>query len=541
MISAFAWVRKGVAAERPTTYEMTEDEYARLQSVAKEEISLAKKEIKAKAKIDEEILNDPALKEFDLEHYDTDEGEEDEENEDEDENGQKGESGRGRSTNLFSNVRGLAYYEDNQEDPDITGGDGADLEDEEEAEETRILGSDNLLLVAKTEDDVSNIEVCVLEGAEDNMFVHHDFMLSSFPLAVEWLDFRVGRKAGQEGGGNYVAVATFEPQIEIWDLDTMEAMYPDLVLGAAGGSDKKTQRKARGKKTHSDFHTDAVMGLSWNRMARNLLASSSADTTVKLWDLAAAKSVQSYNHHSDKVQTVRWNPAEASVMLTGGYDKRVAALDSRAPGAVSWWSVDADVESVMWDAHSAGCFFVATEAGTVRYFDIRSETPVYTLAAHDEAVSAMDQHPTMSGILVTGSADESVKVWDVRNAKPSMVVSRNLDVGNVFALAFCPDEPTLVAVGGSTGEPRLWDISSNADVRQVFGAALGTSAAPKRTLIGLQNDDEDDDDEGNRRAVISEMFYSGKKTRKAPGAAAAGGKGGDSDSDDASMASDSDN
>ncbi|KAJ2524475.1 hypothetical protein GGI11_000801, partial [Coemansia sp. RSA 2049] len=105
MISAFAWVRKGVAAERPATYEMTEDEYARLQSVAKEEISLAKKEIRAKAKIDEEILNDPALKDFDLEHYDTDEDDEEDE-EDGDEDGQKGESVGGRSTNLFSNVRG---------------------------------------------------------------------------------------------------------------------------------------------------------------------------------------------------------------------------------------------------------------------------------------------------------------------------------------------------------------------------------------------------------------------------------------------------
>ncbi|KAJ2852921.1 rRNA-processing protein [Coemansia erecta] len=106
-----------------------------------------------------------------------------------------------------------------------------------------------------------------------------------------------------------------------------------------------------------------------------------------------------------------------------------------------------------------------------------------------------------------------------------MVVSRNLDVGNVFAAVFCPDEPMLMAVGGSNGEPRIWDISSSSDVRQVFGDAMGAhAAAPRRGLIGLQNDNEQDDDE-SRDAIISEMYGAG--------GAPAGG-------DDASMASDSD-
>ncbi|KAJ1723394.1 rRNA-processing protein [Coemansia erecta] len=536
MISAVAWIRKGVAAEKPTKYEMTEEEFARLQAVADAEIGSAKRELKKKSKLDASILNDPALKDFNLEDYSSASEAGDSDGDSDDEEGERAGAG---DVNVFSNIKGLSYYADGSEDPYLQQDDGSD----EEAEEMRIFNSDNLLLVAKTEDDISSLEVCVFESEGDNLFVHHDFMLPAFPLCVEWMDFRVGRKAAASSSdnagsaGNYVAVGTFEPRIEIWDLDTTDNAYPDLVLGS---SDRKQLRRLRGK-PHAEFHTDAIMGLSWNRLARNLLASSSADTTVKLWDLAAATCVQSYDHHKGKVQAVQWHPSEASVMLTGAYDRRVAAFDSRAPAAVSWWQTDADVESIMWDVHSPSHFYVATESGAVRYYDVRNvqggkgADPVYTLVAHAEAVSAMDQHPGVRGLLVTGSADETVKVWDVRDGRPSMVVSRNPDVGGVFAARFCPDEPMLLAVAGSGGETRIWDMATNPHVRSVFGGAAAAAAAAvqEKPLVGVVDEAEADADD-TREAVLAEM-HGGD-------AAEAAGQGSsdddDEDDEDAAMESD---
>ncbi len=99
-----------------------------------------------------------------------------------------------------------------------------------------------------------------------------------------------------------------------------------------------------------------------------------------------------YTHHTDKVSAVQWNPSEATVFLSGGYDAggRVCALDSRSPTDVSQWRLGSDVECIKWDYFRPHQFLVSTEDGLVRCFDgrIGGSVPLYTLHAHDSAVSS---------------------------------------------------------------------------------------------------------------------------------------------------------
>ncbi|KAI9760067.1 MAG: hypothetical protein M4579_001900 [Chaenotheca gracillima] len=511
-ITATTWVPRGFAAPYPQKYDFDEDEYERISKLAqlrlddaKEDLgeaqdaadsdepdSSAKRNGKAtKASITKQ--DDDDLKEYDLENYD---------NEDEPEVDD--------TMGMFANVKSLRYHESNDEDPYITLKETDD--DDEERQELQILPTDNLLLASKIEDEIAHLEIYVYEDEADNLYVHHDIMLPAIPLCVEWLDIPVGKdNVEKDSRGNFVAVGTFDPDIEIWDLDIIDCMYPNAILGQQGGADKtKKKKNKKSKKTSDEYHVDAVLSLAANRNHRNLLASASADTTVKLWDLNTAKCASSYSHHTDKVCTTAWHPQTSTVLLSGSYDRTVLAADLRAPNAtVPRWGVESDVETVRWDPHDPNYFYITTEAGIVHHHDARNaparpelSKPVWTLQAHDESVSAFDVNPIIPGFLATGSTDKEVKLWNVQASGPSLVVSRNPGVGKIFSTNFAPDAEVgfRLAVAGSQGTVQIWDTSTNAAIRKTFAHRVGpTDEEIKERFVGVADESSEsgsDEEEG---------------------------------------------
>jgi periodic tryptophan protein 1 len=379
---------------------------------------------------------------------------------------------------MFGNVKSLAYHDSNEDDPYITMKENE--EEDEEREELQILATDNMFLAAKVEDEVAHLEVYVYEDEADNLYVHHDIMLPAIPLCVEWLDLPVGKSnVEKDSRANFVAVGTFDPDIEIWDLDTIDCMYPNAILGQGGDDEdpkKKKKKRKKSKKANDEYHVDAVLSLAANRQHRNLLASSSADKTVKLWDLNTTKCAKSYAYHTDKICSLAWHPKESTILLSGSYDRTVVATDMRAPDArAPRWGVESDVETVRWDPHDPNFFYISTEKGVIHYHDVRntpsnpgSSKPVWILQAHDESVSSFDINPIIPGFMATGSTDRQVKLWNIQPSGPTMVVSRNLEVGKVFSTVFAPDEEVgfRLAVSGSKGVVQIWVCTSSPSALQ---------------------------------------------------------------------------
>lgn len=537
MISSGVWIARGVAARHPTKQKLDEAEMERISALTGTELGEAERQLaQAQAEAggdgwedvdeDDEAMEEDETDAHDLTRYRLDTYDE--------------EPSQTIAMGALSGIRGAQFFRDDNDDPYMTLKDDP-ADEEEEREQLEILPTDNMILTAKTEDDVSMIEAYVYSSEDQNLYVHHDLLLPSFPLHLEWLDYAPAPLEGDSRGrvagtmGNFVAVGTMDPEIEIWDMDTIEGIFPDAVLGrkdltanldAPSGTGKKKRRVPKARVPNETHHVDAVLSLAWNRHARNLLASASADTTVKLWDLSrpmsgtTSSALRSFSAHTDKVQSVAWQvgaPGSSSgtenpaVLLSGSYDKTIRVYDARMAEQAVVARIGADVEAVRWNGWKEHSFLVALESGIVQGFDVRALTPsgtdaaLYTLVAHDGACTSLDISPHIPGCLLTAGTDRQVKVWNVDSEgdKPrsiSLVSARDLGIGKIFTTSFSPNDPLTVAAAGSGGKLHIWDTLSNPGVRRTFGDRLRKfhlswdERADRSADIQVDDDAESDED-----------------------------------------------
>ncbi|KAH3660381.1 hypothetical protein OGAPHI_006967 [Ogataea philodendri] len=528
MISASSWVPRGYASEFPEKYELNDEEMARIEEMANLQIAEAQEDLDEVENTDSNAVRsqleiDDDLKEYDFDHYDDEPVDE----------------VTGEPVSMFPGLSNTAAsYIKVENDDEEMGEDGpdehyitlpTDREVAEEKAELQVYPTDNMVLATRTEDDVSYLDVYIYDdgagapaGAdeeeedkldadiangmirENNLYIHHDLMLPSFPLCVEWMSFKPYGANDETNVANFAAIGTFEPQIEIWNLDSIDKAFPDAILGEVESQTKKSKKKSK-KRVNAHRHTDAVLSLAHNQLYRNVLASSSADGTVKLWDLTSCQVARSLDslHGGKHVSSSQWldevtDSSNGSILLTGGYDSACCVNDVRVAEEKSVSrryniGTGEEVECVRWSSDSTR-FFAGTDVGNVYCFDAKMESkPLWTLHAHDSGISTLEANKFINNMLVTGAmGEQTVKLWKLDSQQnqasgPSMVLSRDFDCGKVLTTSFARDIEVAgnLVIGGSGSTLKMWDSFSNRSVRTAFKPQL--AALQKRAREEAKN------------------------------------------------------
>ncbi|CAH2017676.1 unnamed protein product [Acanthoscelides obtectus] len=178
-----------------------------------------------------------------------------------------------------------------------------DADDDSEKEDDLIKPTDNLILVGHVEKDASVLEVHIYNEEEESFYVHHDIFLPSFPLCLEWLNYEPNSPKG-----NYCAVGSLSPIIEVWDIDLVNVLEPAFTLGRSGSRKKNKERIG---------HTDAVLALAWNKTFDHVIASGSADHSILLWDMEKQVPNTTITAFGEKVQCLDWHRLESQTCLQG--------------------------------------------------------------------------------------------------------------------------------------------------------------------------------------------------------------------------------
>lgn len=219
-------------------------------------------------------------------------------------------------------------------------------------------------------------------------------------------------------------------------------------------------------------HSAPVYGIDIMQPEDSLLLSCSGDGTIRLWSLEMLKgggSLVAYKGHMLPVWDVASCPRSGYYFASGGADRagRIWCTErSKALRLLVGHTSDVDV--VKWHP---GCHLVATGSAdtTVRVWDVRTGGCVRLLAGGGGGgsgrvggVTAMSFSPNGMQI-VTGDSLGAVSCWDLGSAKRVSTGGggNRSEKAAVWSLAHSSGDGSVVASGGADCSVKLWSSSSS--------------------------------------------------------------------------------
>ncbi len=225
-------------------------------------------------------------------------------------------------------------------------------------------------------------------------------------------------------------------------------------------------------------HMGAIDDLCWSSDGA-LIASTSDDKTVHIWNPVTGAIVQTYRDARKRAMTLAWSPD--GLMLASGYagDKRnpetlqvIQALSGEKVFAyvsnASFWNTQADktIYALGWSPDGTR---LACGGGEYKIdiFDARLWKQQCTYKGHNSAVYALAWSPDGRQIISTG-ADDAMHLWDAVNGKNIATYFKHSSI--VSGVAWSPNGQRIVSVS--------YDKTA-----QVWNAVTGTSLTTYRNHI----------------------------------------------------------
>ncbi|NPA51838.1 MAG: SH3 domain-containing protein [Aquificae bacterium] len=198
-------------------------------------------------------------------------------------------------------------------------------------------------------------------------------------------------------------------------------------------------------------HTDAVNDLVFSKTGKYLI-STSADKTVKIWDLKRMKLVKTLEGHADTVTSVDISK-DGKYIATGSWDGSINIWDFKTGELLT--TIEG-IFSYINDVAFSPTDRLLAAAGIdkkIFIFDYELAELVNEIKGHTDAINSLAFSPN-GKYLVSASSDRTVKVWSVHKGELLKTLAAHNDIAKSVAYS---RNGKYVASGGWDNTINVWD------------------------------------------------------------------------------------
>ncbi len=207
-------------------------------------------------------------------------------------------------------------------------------------------------------------------------------------------------------------------------------------------------------------HTGPVLSVAFDSGGL-LVASGSADKTVRVWDCKARRELRRFEGHAQGVSSVALGP-DGKLLASGSWDQTVRLWDLEANLEVAKLAEHTERVLCLGFSPDGNWLGSGSSDGMVRMWRASSAAK---LEGHASRVNSVAVSPD-GAILASSSDDRTVRLWALSNGAQLAVLEGHKD--SVKSVAFSP-KGELVASGSHDRTLRLWDVSARIEVRRLEG------------------------------------------------------------------------